>query len=69
MVKYYFLPTAPRCQCDICHTVKKPDGKLLFVDVDDNILGSLTVCFSCSQLLVDELGVDIPLKDFDELSF
>lgn len=69
MIEHKYITGMGRACCDLCKSVKVPDSEITFLDENNTIYGRLILCYSCSDKIVDELGLQTDVRPFTEINF
>lgn len=69
MIEHKYITGMGRQCCDLCKSVKTPDSEITFLQDDGSIYGRLILCYSCSEKIIDELGLPTEIRPFSELNF
>lgn len=69
MIEHKYITGMGRQCCDLCKSVKVPDSEITFLDENNSIYGRLILCYSCSDKIVDELGLQTDVRPFTEINF
>lgn len=69
MIKHTYLAGRGRQKCDLCQSIKVPDSRITFIDENGEEYGSLLLCFSCSEKLINELNLSVDKRLSDKIYF